>query len=117
MSQSLELARSYLGKQVTVTMDRPLGSKHPRWEFIYEANYGYIAGTLAPDGCELDAYYFGIDEPLEQATGLCIAIIHRLDDDDDKLVVVPEGVSLTDEDIRTSTSFQENFFKSLIIRL
>lgn len=68
VSKSLELAQPYLGKKVTVTMDRPLGSKHPKWGFVYEANYGFIAVTLAPDGMELDAYCLGVDEPLEQET-------------------------------------------------
>jgi hypothetical protein len=65
MSKSLELARPYLGKKVTVTMDRPLGSKHPKWGFVYEVNYGHIPHTLAPDGAELDAYFLGTNEPLK----------------------------------------------------
>jgi inorganic pyrophosphatase len=117
VSKSLELAHPYLGQKVTVTMDRPLGSKHPKWGFVYEANYGFIAGTIAPDGAELDAYYLGIQKPLEQSEGICIAIIHRLNDDDDKLIVVPDGITMSDENIRKATHFQEHFFQSLIIRL
>jgi inorganic pyrophosphatase len=115
MSQSLELARPYLGKTVSVIMDRPLGSRHPKWNFLYEVNYGFFPGTLAPDGAELDAYVLGVNEPLEKVNGICIAIIHRLDDDD-KLVVVPLGISLSDEEILNAVNFQENFFKSVIIR-
>jgi inorganic pyrophosphatase len=116
MSKSLNLARSFLGKVLTVTMDRPLGSTHPKWGFLYEVNYGYVEGVKAPDGEDLDAYYLSIDKLLEKATGKCIAIIHRLDNDDDKLVVVPEGVELTDEEIVKATHFQEQYFKSEIIR-
>jgi inorganic pyrophosphatase len=116
MSTALELARPFLGKSVTVVFDRPLGSRHPRWDFLYEANYGYIPNTLAPDGENLDAYFLGADEPLQEATGICIAIVHRLDDDDDKLVVVPENVKLSDEAILEAVHFQEQFFNSVIIR-
>lgn len=36
-----ELAKSYLGKTVTVKIDRPLGSVHPKHpELIYPINYG-----------------------------------------------------------------------------
>lgn len=91
---SFELAKKFLGQSVQVTMDRPLGSKHPKHGFVYEANYGYIAGIEAPDGEDLDAYFLGVDEPLQQADGVCIAIAHRRDNDDDKLIVVPAGVSL-----------------------
>ena len=50
MSQSLELAKKYLGQEVEVTIDRQLGSQHPKWGFVYEANYGYLEGIKAPDG-------------------------------------------------------------------
>jgi inorganic pyrophosphatase len=64
----------------------------------------------------LDAYVLGVDKPLDEYTGRCIAIVHRLDDDDDKLVVVPDGVVLGDDEIRTLTHFQERFFESEIVR-
>lgn len=116
MSKSLELARPFLGRTVTVVFDRPLGSNHPKWDFVYEVNYGYVPSTPAPDGAELDAYFLSVNEPLEEATGVCIAIVHRLGDDDDKLVVVPENVELTDEAILEAVHFQEQFFKSVIVR-
>ena len=110
------MSRGFLGQTIRVLMDRPLGSRHPKHGFVYPVNYGYVPGTLAPDGKELDAYVLGIDEPLASYEGPCIAIIHRLNDDDDKLVVVPEGVRLTDAEIREQTVFQERFFETEIIR-
>lgn len=97
-------------------MDRPLGSKHPKHGFVYEANYGFIEGVKAPDGGDLDAYYLGVVVPLERATGTCVAIIHRKDDDDDKLVVLPNGTQMSDEQIFSATLFQEQWFDSEIIR-
>lgn len=117
-SKSLPLAKPFLGKEVEVTVDRMLGSKHPKHGFVYEVNYGFIPGTKAPDGEELDAYVLGVDEPVQTFFGICIAIIHRLDDDDDKLVVIPDSLgNMNDEDIRKLTNFQEQFFESEIIRL
>lgn len=107
----------YLGRVIEVIIDRPLGSNHPRHGFRYEVNYGYIPNTLAPDGEEIDAYILGVNEPLEKFTGKCIAIIHRLDDDDDKLVIVPESrLDIGDEEILKLTNFQEKWFKSVIVR-
>jgi inorganic pyrophosphatase len=116
MSTSLELARPFLGQPLELVIDRPLGSNHPKWGFIYEVNYGYVPNTLAPDGEELDAYFLGVNEPLEKATGICIAIIHRTNDDDDKLVVVPKGVELSDEAVLEAVKFQEQFFNSILVR-
>lgn len=112
----LEIAREFLGKNVDVIFDRPLGSKHPKHGFLYEVNYGYIPGVMATDGEELDVYFLGTQESLEKANGTVIAIIHRENDDDDKLVVVPEGTKMEDEEIMKAVSFQEQYFKSRVIR-
>lgn len=108
-------AYDLVGKQVTVKMDRPLGSRHPKHGFIYPVNYGYIPNTISGDGEELDAYVLGEFAPLDTFTGKVIAVIHRLDDDDDKLVVT-NGKNYTDEQINALTEFQERFFSSKIIR-
>jgi inorganic pyrophosphatase len=115
-SKSLILAKSFLDKTVEVIMDRPMGIKHPKHTFKYEVNYGYIKNTLSPDGEELDAYFLGVDKPLERARGKVIAIIHRIGDDDDKLVVVPESISLSDDEIMKQVHFQEQYFKSIVLR-
>lgn len=115
-TKALELAKGFLGKEVEVTMDRPIGSKHPKYDFIYEQNYGYIDGVDAPDGEFLDAFFLGPKEPLEKAKGVCIAIAHRNDDDDDKLIVVPAGVEMTDKEIMDTIWFQEQFFDTEIVR-
>jgi inorganic pyrophosphatase len=109
-------SRDFLGKIVEVVIDRPLGSKHPKHDIRYGLNYGFIPGTTSDDGEELDAYVMGIDDPLTRFKGRCIAIIHRTNDNDDKLVVVPDGLRFTDNYIRKATDFQEKFFESEIIR-
>lgn len=108
--------KEYIGKKVKVVMDRPLGSAHPKHGFIYEVNYGYIPNTISGDGEELDAYVLGEHKPLNEFEGVVVAIIHRLNDDDDKLIVMAEGRNYSDEQIRALTEFQEQWFKSEIIR-
>jgi len=107
----------YLNKIVKVIIDRPLGSKHPIHDLVYSLNYGYVPNTSAPDKEEIDAYILGVSEPLTDFTGECIAIIHRLDDDDDKLVIAPKGETYTNEQIKSLTDFQEKYFKSKIVRV
>ena len=104
-----------LGKTVTVIMDRPMGTYHPKHkDMYYPVNYGYIPGIMAPDGEEQDAYVLGVDEPLKEFTGVVIAIIHRFDDVEEKWVVVPEGCTFTREEIAEQVKFQEQYFKSEI---
>lgn len=108
--------KDYLGKIVTVKMDRPMGSIHPKHGFVYPVNYGYVPNTVSGDGEELDAYVLGVFKPLETFEGKVIAIIHRTNDNDDKLVVVPEGKNYNNDEIRVLTEFQEQWFKSDIWR-
>lgn len=115
-SKSLELAKQFLGKEVEIKFDRPLGSKHPKHGFTYEVNYGYLEGVKAPDGEDLDAYFLGTDQSLKIAKGIVKAIIHRLDNDDDKLVVMPKDLSMTDDEIDRLVNFQEQWFKHQILR-
>lgn len=115
-SLSYQLALNLLGTVVEVTIDRPSGSTHPKHGFVYPVNYGYVAGITAPDGADLDAYYLHVSQPLQMATGRCIAIAHRCDDDDDKLIVVPDGVALSDAEIMNHVRFQEQWFRTVIIR-
>ena len=107
--------KDFLGKKVKVVMDRPMGSKHPEWDFIYPINYGYVPNTISGDGEELDAYIVGIFEPVEEYEGKCIAAIHRLDNDDDKLVIAPEEKIYTKQQIEALVEFQERFFEHEII--
>lgn len=110
--KSIEL---YLGEQVTVVMDRPLGSKHPTHGFIYPINYGYIPGTVAGDGEEVDAYIIGEFEPLERFEGHIVAIIRRNDDVEEKMVVCKQRDRYTLEQIKALVEFQERYFDSKII--
>lgn len=110
-------ATKFIGRVVKIQIDRPLGSKHLKHGFVYEVNYGFVSGTSAPDGEEIDAYILGINEPIEKYIGKCIAVIHRTNDDDDKLVVVSDSIdNISDEDIKKFTHFQEQFFTSEIVR-
>ena len=104
--------RAFLGKIVDVTIDRPMGSKHPNFDFTYETNYGYIPDTKAGDGHEIDAYVLGVSEPISTYTGKCIGVILRKDDNEHKLVVAAGPMS--DTEIRRETDYVEHYFDTHI---
>ena len=111
-------SKDFLDKIVDVIIDKPLGSRHSEKypNHIYPVNYGYIPNTISGDNEELDCYILGVFEPLETFQGKCIAIIHRTNDNDDKLIIVPKGRNYSNTEIRALTEFQERFFESEIIR-
>ena len=100
-----------IGRSVSGTIDRPIGSAHPRHpEMIYPVNYGYVDGVLAGDGAEQDVYVFGTDRPLKTFTGKVVGVLHRLNDNEDKWIVSIDGKPLSREEILKSFDFQEQFF-------
>ena len=110
------LIRNYLGKTVTVQIDRPIGFHHVTKgiHLDYTVNYGFLPGVLGGDGEAQDVYILGVREPLECFTGRIIAAVRRTDDNEDKFVAAPEGMVLTEEEIRREIFFVEQYFDSSI---
>ena len=107
---------SVIGRTVTVTVDRPLGSYHPKHKDIYyPINYGYIEEIIAPDGEEQDVYILGVDKPVDRFTGRIIAVVHRNDDVEEKWVAAPENMTFTKEEIVKQVEFQEQYFDSEVV--
>lgn len=101
-----------IGDIVTVIVDRPIGSYHPKYkEMYYPINYGYVEGITAPDGEEQDAYILGVNIPVKEYTGKIIAIIHRHNDIEEKWVIAPENMNFTIEEIKEQVDFQEQYFQ------
>ena len=109
------LVKSYLGKTVTISIDRPIGSVHPKHDdIIYPINYGFIPKVLGGDGEELDVYLLGVDAPVKEYTARIIGIVHRHNDVEDKLVAATEGLNFTVQEIMEAVKFQEQYYDSEI---
>ena len=113
MEERKALARSYLGKTVHIGIDRPIGYVHKK-DMVYPINYGYIPGVLGGDGEEMDVYLLGVGVPVKEFDAHIIAIVHREDDVEDKLVGAPEGMTFTAEEIAAMVRFQEQYYHSHI---
>ncbi|MEE0109753.1 MAG: inorganic diphosphatase [Oscillospiraceae bacterium] len=111
-----KLIQTYLGKTVTVEIDRPIGFHHVTKgiHLDYTVNYGYLPGVSGGDGEEQDVYVLGVSEPIEQFTGRIIGAVRRADDNEDKLVAAPEGMTFTKEQIAEEIRFVEQYFDSTI---
>lgn len=107
----------YLNTVVKIKIDRPLGSVHPEHEdLVYEVNYGFVPNTVAVDNEEIDCYLLGVYTPVSEFEGKCIAIVKRLTEEDDKLIIVPKGATFTDREIEEAVYFQEKYFKHILVR-
>ena len=100
-----------IGRTVSGTIDRPIGSTHPRHpDMIYPINYGYVDGIIAGDGAEQDVYAFGSSEPIRSFTGKVVAVWHRLNDCEDKWIVSVDGTVPGRDEIIRVIAFQEQYF-------
>ncbi len=107
----------YLGKKITIEIDRPIGFVHEKKGNVwtYPINYGFIPGVLGGDGEELDVYLLGVREPLSRATCRVIGAVLRDDDDEDKLIAAPDGLSFSVAEMEKAVYFQERFHVSHVV--
>ena len=110
------LITSLMGKTVDILIDRPIGHTHVTKGITlhYTINYGFLPGIDGGDGEEQDVYILGVDVPLKTFRGKIIAAIRRRDDNEDKLVAAPEGMTFSADEIRDATWFVEKYFDSSI---
>ncbi len=110
------LVQGYLGKTVTIQIDRPIGYVHKKEDrtLVYPINYGYIPDVLGGDGEELDVYLLGVSEPLTDCTCRIIGIVYRENDVEDKLIAAPEGMIFYQNEIAEAIHFQEQYYKTYI---
>lgn len=107
----------YLNTVVKIKIDRPLGSVHPKHkDLIYTVNYGFVLNTVGGDGEEIDCYLLGVDYPVQEFEGQCIALLKRQTEEDDKLIIAPFGVTFSDAEIEKAVCFQEKYFKHILVR-
>ena len=106
--------KPYLGKTVTIEIDRPVGCVHVKGEktLVYPINYGFIPDILGGDGEELDVFLLGVDHPVERYTGRIIGIVYRADDVEDKLIMAPDGMVFSVDEMTAAVHFQEKYYDS-----
>ena len=111
------LLSEYLGKEVHIDIDRPIGYIHKKEKYSlhYTINYGYIKDVLGGDGEDLDVYLMGVNDPVDKYDCKIIAAIRRKNDIEDKLVAAPLGMNFSEEQIKAAVDFQEQYYNSFII--
>ena len=114
-----KLIQSYLGKIVTIKVDRPVGFHHVTKgiHLDYTLNYGFLPGVTGGDGEEQDVYILGISEPLDTFTGRIIGVVRRRDDNEDKFIAAPEGMTFTAAEMEKEVYFVEKYFDSTVFSI
>lgn len=108
--------KGIIGMRVDVTIDRPIGTEHPKYPgMFYPINYGYVQGILGGDDEEQDVYILGENIPLKKWSGKIIGVVHRLNDIEDKWIASSDDKTYTIAEIKAAVAFQERFYDDLFI--
>ena len=107
-SQRKALVRSYLGKEVTVGIDRPIGYVHHQGEktLIYPINYGFI-----PDVLDTNIY----NEIIKVSSEDAFSIVKLLGKKEGMLVGISSGAAAFAA-IEIAKK-EENFGKNIVVLL
>jgi inorganic pyrophosphatase len=93
----------------TVVIDRPRGSRHPRYpEIVYPLDYGYLKGTSGGDGNEIDVWRGSMLG--NKLTGIVCTVDIMKGDAGIKLLI-----GCTNNDIDTASRFLNNDYMSAIV--
>ena len=67
-----------LVSESTITIDRPQGTTHPRYPtLVYPLDYGYLSGTKAKDGNEVDVWRGSLPSPAVTAVVCTVDLLKR----------------------------------------
>jgi len=109
------LGREYIGKTVTVSVDRPYGSFHPHHpDVIYPLNYGYVDELISADGEFQDAYVYGPKEPVESFRGVVSGIIYHKDGPS-RFIVTRAGEVIDRKAIMETVAFEEQYYDTRFV--
>lgn len=115
---NLEKASAYefIDKTVRIEISKTKPQKVNKLQNIYPINCGYVPDVLDGDGKKIECYIVGIDKQINEFTGKCIAVLHKFDNTEDKLIVAPNDQNYSDNQIRDILKFQEKNYLNEIIR-
>lgn len=109
-----KLLKSFIGKTVTIRIDRPYGSvRGKNRHAVYPINCGRVEAPAFYGG-ELGAYLLGIDFPVREYTGTVIGVVIHKNDCKDKIVVAPEKTVLNQAEIAEQVFFKEKYYQTEI---
>ena len=94
-----------------LVIDRPKGSKHPTWKWVYEIDYGYLKGTTSADGEGIDVY---VGSNKNKTATAIICIVDEIQQDSEIKILI----DCNEDEINYAYSIHNKFdsIKGILIR-
>ena len=84
-----------------------MGSVHTGYPSPSPVNFGYVVGVTGEYGEPQDAYVMGVKHAVREFDGRVIAVIHRKNNTQSRLVVAPKARRYIVNDIKSTVDFLE----------
>lgn len=110
-SYSFWLALDKLIAESNIITDRPKGSKHPQYNFIYEVDYGYLENTSSMDGGGIDVWKGSRKEDTCDAIVCTIDLLKK-----DSEIKILLGCTETEKDSIMRFHNNSDYMKGMLIR-
>jgi len=94
-----------------IVIDRPKGSRHPRYDFLYEIDYGYLKDTASLDGDGIDVWRGSRGDLYCDALVCTVDLVKR--DSEIKLLL---GCEERDKEVIMRFHNDKEFMKGVMIR-
>ena len=94
-----------------IVIDRPKGTKHPKYSFIYPLDYGYLRGTSSMDGGGIDVWMGSIDSRVCDAIVCTVDLLKR--DSEIKLLL---GCTEAEKRIIHASHNESEWMKGILVR-
>lgn len=92
-----------------IKIDRPMGSRHPKWpEIVYPLDYGYLEGSVSGDGNETDVWVGSL--PDREITAVAVTVDLHKRDSEIKLLV-----GCSEEEIGVVCEFHNGGSQSAVV--
>lgn len=110
-NEAFWLSLDKLVSESEIIIDRPKGSKHPKYDFIYKVDYGYLSKTSSMDGSGIDVWR---GKHIEQKIDAVICTIDLLKRDSEIKILI----GCTDEEKDAIMQFhnESEFMKGFMFR-
>lgn len=106
------LALDELVAKTKIVIDRPKGSRHPRFpNIIYKVDYGYLENTSSMDGSGIDVWVGTMNDKKIDAI-MCIVDLMKKDSEIKILI----GCTEKEKDIIYCFHNESEFMKGILIR-
>lgn len=110
-NEAFWVALDTLVKESELIIDRPKGTKHPRYDFVYEVDYGYLKNTSSMDGGGIDVWKGTSEQQIIDAVICTVDLVKK-----DSEIKILLGCDEEEKNIVLNFHNDSEYMKGILLR-